>query len=141
MLASRGYWDFGYGIEPADESGEQGYAAARRAREIARRMQRPDLELLALDALSSGLNVRGLYGHAEPIDNERLAIARTIRDPFEVGDTFYTAAWSALDVGHYPRIVSLIEECDALDLEFVPIGPLSLCVLAQVPMGRVGRAP
>ena len=136
LLASRGYWDFGYGIEPGDESGEQGYAAARQAREIARRMQRPDLELLALDALSSGLNVRGLYGHVEPLDNERLAIARTIRDPFEVGDTFYTAAWSALDVGHYPRILSLIEECDALDLEFVPIGPLSLCVLAQVPMGQ-----
>jgi class 3 adenylate cyclase len=136
LLASRGYWDFGYGIEPGDESGEQGFAAARRAREIARRMQRPDLELLALDALTSWLGIRGLYGDAEPIDNERLAIARTIRDPFEVVDTFYTAAWSALEVGHYSRIIALREECDALELEFAPIGPLSLCVLAQVPMGQ-----
>ena len=136
LLASRGYWDFGYGIDPADESGEQGHAAGQRAREMARRMQRPDLQLITLDALSSGLNIRGLYGHVEPLDNERLAIARTVRDPFEVGDTFYTAAWSALDVGHYPRIIALAAECDELNLEFVPIGHLSLCVLARVPMGE-----
>ncbi|MDX6628988.1 MAG: hypothetical protein QOH00_1234 [Gaiellales bacterium] len=136
LLASRGYWDFGYGIDPADESGEQGYAAAQRARDIARRLERPDLELIALDALTSGLNVRGLYGLAEPLDYERLAIARTVRDPFEVGDTFYTAAWSSLDVGHYSQVVALAAEFDSLNLELVPIGHLSLVVLAQVPLGE-----
>ena len=136
LLASQGYWDFGYGIDPADESGARGFAAAQRAREIAQRLERPDLELMTLDSLTSGLNIRGLYGHSEPIDNERLAIARTIRDPFEVGDSFYTAAWSALDVGHYAQILALAEEFESLDLELIPIGLLSLRVLAQVPLGR-----
>ena len=71
LLASRGYWDFGYGIDPADESGARGFAAAQRAREITQRLERPDLELMTLDSLTSGLNIRGLYGHSEPIDNER----------------------------------------------------------------------
>src|SRR5471032_3333267 len=102
---------------------------------MARRMGRPDLELIAFDALSSGLNIRGLYGQAEPIDREALAIARTVRDPFEVADTFYTAAWSALDVGHYSEVLALAAEFDTLALETLPIGHLSLAVLAQVPLG------
>ena len=70
---SQGFWDFGFGVDPDDEGGERARAAAERAREIAQRLGRPDLELLALDALSAGLNVRGLYGLAEPIDRERLS--------------------------------------------------------------------
>jgi hypothetical protein len=69
LLASRGYWDFGYGIDPADEGGEQGYASAQRARDIARRLERPDLELVAIDSLTAWLCVRGLYGLAEPIEH------------------------------------------------------------------------
>jgi hypothetical protein len=140
LLASQGYWDFGYGIDPADDSGERARAAAGRARDIARRLARTDLELTALDSLSSGLNIRGMYGQAEPIDRERLALARTIRDPFEVGDSFYTAAWSALAVGRYADAVALTAEFEALGLDFVPIGPLSLAVLAQVPMGAWDQA-
>ena len=107
LLASQGYWEFGYGVDPADESGERCRAAAERAREAARRLGRPDLELIALDSLSAGLNIRGLYGHAEPIDRERLELARTLRDPFEVGDSFYTAAWSALAIGLYSEVIEL----------------------------------
>jgi class 3 adenylate cyclase len=135
LLASRGYWDFGYGIDPADDGGEQGYAAAQGARDVARRLGRPDLELLAIDSLTAWLSVRGLYGLAEPIEQARLAIARTIRDPFEVGDTFYTAAWCCLDVGDYPQVVALAAEYQSLELEFAPIGHLALTVLAQVPLG------
>ena len=135
LLASKGYWGFGYGVDSADESGEIGRAAAERARGIAHRLGRPDLELVAFDSLSSGLNIRGLYGLAAPIDRERLDLARTLRDPFEVGDSFYTAAWSALAVGKYPEVLALLDEFEAMGLDLLPIGPLALAVLAQVPLG------
>ena len=135
LLASKGYWGFGYGVDSADESGEIGRAAAERARGIAHRLGRPDLELVAFDSLSSGLNIRGLYGLAAPIDRERLDLARTLRDPFEVGDSFYTAAWSALAVGQYPDVLALLDEFEAMGLDILPIGPLALAVLAQVPLG------
>jgi class 3 adenylate cyclase/tetratricopeptide (TPR) repeat protein len=135
LLASQGYWAFGYGIDPADESGEVGRSAAERARRIARRIGRPDLELTALDSISSGLNIRGLYGLVVPLDRERLELARALRDPFEVGDSFYTAAWSALAVGHFADVVALAAEFEAMDLDIVPLGHLSLAALARVPLG------
>jgi hypothetical protein len=135
LLASQGYWEFGYGIDPADEGGERARAAARRAREVARRIGRPDLELTALDSLTSGFNVRGLYGLAEAIDLERVELARALRDPFEVSDSFYTAAWSALEVGRYRDVVELVTEYEAMDVGLASFGQLSLAVLARLPLG------
>jgi class 3 adenylate cyclase/tetratricopeptide (TPR) repeat protein len=135
LLASKGYWEFGFGIDPADESGEPGRRAAERARDIAQRIGRPDLELMTLDSLTSGLNVRGLYGIAEPIDRERLELARALRDPFEVSDTFYTAAWSCFEVGHYSDAVALAAEYVATAPDVLPLGSLSIAVLARVPLG------
>jgi tetratricopeptide (TPR) repeat protein len=135
LLAAQGYWEFGYGIDPADPDGDRGRRAAERAREVARRLGRLDLELLTLDALTSGMNIRGLYGRAERFDSERLDIARTIRDPFEVGDSFYTVAWSALEVGRYHDVLALFDEFEALRLSVEAFGQLSLVVLAQLPLG------
>jgi class 3 adenylate cyclase/tetratricopeptide (TPR) repeat protein len=140
LLGTQGFWDFGFGVDPDDESGRRGWTAAERAREIARRLKRPDLELLALDALTSGMNVRGLYGLAEPIDRERLEIARGVRDPFEVADTFYTAAWSAYEVGHYGTAVALAAEFEAGGSAVPPLGHLSLTVLSRLPLGEWDEA-
>ena len=140
LLASQGFWDFGFGVDPDDESGRRGWKAAERAREIARRLERPDLELLALDALTSGMNVRGLYGLAEPIDRERVEIARGVRDPFEVADTFYTAAWSAYEVGHYGSVLALTAEFEAGGFPVPPMGHLSLAVLSRLPLGEWDEA-
>jgi SAM-dependent methyltransferase len=140
LLASQGFWEFGFGAEPNDESGALGTQAAERARAIAQRLERPDLELLCLDALSAGINVRGLYGLAEPLDRERLDIARGIRDPFEVADTFYTAAWSAYEVGQYNTVLSLAAEFEERDLEVPPLGVLSLTVLSRVALGQWDEA-
>ncbi|HSD81788.1 MAG TPA: adenylate/guanylate cyclase domain-containing protein, partial [Solirubrobacteraceae bacterium] len=140
LFAAQGFWDFGFGIDAADPAGDRARRAAERARDIARRLGRPDLELLALDAITANLNVRGLYGQAEPFDRERLVIARGVRDPFEVSDSYYTAAWSAVEVGMYRDAVALATEFAAMDHHVPPIGPLSLSALARLSLGEWDEA-
>jgi len=84
--------------------------------------------------------VRGLYGQADEIDRERLRIARGVRDPFEVADTYYTAAWAAYEVGHYRTAVELCAEFEAGDYAATPLGPLSLSVLARMSLGEWDEA-
>lgn len=135
LLSTQGYWEFGFETDANDELAERGRIAATRAREMARRLGRRDLELLALDALGSGPWFRGHYGRAPEIDRARLEIARTIRDPFEVGDSFYTVAWGLLEVGRYRDVIALLAEYDALGTGTSPIGLLSLAVLSRFAMG------
>ncbi|HEX4690239.1 MAG TPA: adenylate/guanylate cyclase domain-containing protein [Solirubrobacteraceae bacterium] len=140
LLATQGYWEFGFGIDPADADGARAHRAVERAREIARRMERLDLELLTLDAMTCGVNARGLYGRAEGWDSERLEIARTIRDPFEVLDSFYTVAWSQYEVGRYREVLALYEEFEALGLSVESFGHMSLSVLSRVELGEWDEA-
>jgi tetratricopeptide (TPR) repeat protein len=135
LLASKAYWEFGFGIDPANDRREEGAAAAQRARDVARRLGRRDLELMTLDALTAVLIVRGLYGLAGPVDLERLEIARSVRDPFEVGDSFFTAAWSALDIGNYREVVALGVEYESLKVDAPLVGQLSYCAVARLPLG------
>jgi len=65
-----------------------------------------------------------------------MAIARHVRDPFEVVDTYYTAAWAAYEVGHYRTAVDLCAEFEAGDYAATPLGVLSLSVLARVVLGE-----
>ena len=97
FLASRwrrAYWEFGFGVQHSTTRSTRGRVAAERARGIAGGLDRLDLEAVALDALSAGLNVRGHYGlkPTRGIDEDRLAIAR--RDPRPVrgeATPFYTS--------------------------------------------------
>jgi tetratricopeptide (TPR) repeat protein len=140
LLATQAYWEFGYGIDPDPTEHERARDAAVRAREMAQRLGRPDLELLTMDALTSGFNVRGHYGQSEPIDRERLELARRVHDPFEVIDSFYTAGWSALEVGRYTEVVALADEIEARELEIPALGSVALTALACVPLGRWDEA-
>ena len=65
-------------------------------------------------------------------------MARTLRDPFEVGDTFYTAAWSSYAVGDYRDVVELAAEFEALGIDVVPIGQLARGARPRAAR-RVGR--
>ncbi len=108
---------------------------SQRAREVAQRLGRPDLELVALDSISAVLNIRGHYGYAEPIDRERVEITRLVREPFEISDTYYTAGWSALEVGNYRVVVALAAEFEALNVDLPPLGQLANSVIARLPLG------
>ena len=135
LLASKAYWELGFGIDPANDRREEGAAAAHRAREMARRLGRRDLEVMTLDALTAVLIVRGLYGLAGPVDRERLEIARTVRDPFEVGDSFFTAEWSAVDIGNYRDVIALAAEYESLKVDAPLVGHLSFCAVARLALG------
>jgi class 3 adenylate cyclase len=140
LLATQGYWEFGFGIDPEDPDGARAHRAVEHAREIAKRMGRLDLELMTLDAMTCGVNARGLYGLAEGWDSERLEIARTIRDPFEVLDSFYTVSWSQYEVGRYREVLRLFEEFEALGLSVESFGHISLTVLSRVELGEWDEA-
>ena len=135
LCVAQGLWDFGFGIDPEDPDGVRAQRAAERARELAQQLGRPDLELMSLDALTAGWQMRGLYGLAEAANRERLEIARTVSDPFEVSDTYYTAAWAKLDIGRYEDVVALTDEFIARDTDVEPIGQLSLSAVARLALG------
>ncbi len=65
---------------------------------------------------------------------------RGVRDPFEVTDTYYTAAWSAYEVGHFRTAVELCAEFVAGDYAATPLGVLSLSVLSRVALGEWDEA-
>ena len=90
---------------------------------------------MALDSISAVLNIRGHYGYAEPIDRERVEITRLVREPFEISDTYYTAGWSALEVGNYRVVVALAAEFEALNVDVAPLGQLANSVIARLPLG------
>jgi tetratricopeptide (TPR) repeat protein len=86
------------------------------------------------------LTARGLSGLAELIDGERLELARSVHDSFEVLDSFYTAGWSALEVGRYEYVIELADEVLARDLEIQPLGSVALAAIAHVPLGNWDEA-
>ena len=138
LLASQGYWDVRLRHRARRRQRRPGArGAAERAREIAQRLGRPDLELMALDSISAGLNIRGLYGFAEPIDRERLELARPVRDPFEVGDTLlHGRVVGPRRSATTASVVALAAEFEALDARTSRrSGHLATAVLARLPLG------
>jgi tetratricopeptide (TPR) repeat protein len=135
LLASEGNWTVGFAAEATASNIQRGHRAAERARDMARRLGRADLELMALDALGAAEYAHGHFGLAERYDHERLQILRTIRDPFEIADTYFTACWTALEVGRFAEVVTLGEEFDNARTGN-PVGALALRAAARIPLGQ-----
>ena len=101
---------------------------------------RPDLELLALDAIVAGLNMRGLYGLAEPIDRERARDHRAGPRPVRGRSTPTTPPpGRPIEVGRYRDVVALAAEFEALD-ERCPAARPAVAGGARAPAARrLGR--
>ena len=82
---------------------EYARALAAGAAAAAERMQRPDLVLLALDAVQHNLQRQMRFGEAFEVALHRLEIARTAGDLGELGDSFAVAAWAGIYVGDFAR--------------------------------------
>jgi hypothetical protein len=100
LLLGKAFWSFAFPMY-SDEADEIGRAAGEEARALAREMGRPDLECATLDALSSIDLIRGYQGRLTSIMADRIEIARTLIDPWEIGDAYQVAADTALLVGNY----------------------------------------
>jgi class 3 adenylate cyclase len=90
---------------------EEARTAGEAAAEMAERLGRPDLLSAALDGVESGLITEGLYGPIEPLVRRRLDLAATVlEDPWELGDIYNMAAWTAFARGRYRGAVQLSAE-------------------------------
>ena len=112
LLTARAFGPFSFGAGRELRPGE--YEASRedgrRAAEIAMRIGRPDLASAALDAIGSAGITLGLYGPNADIVERRLELARSLDDPWEVGDIYAMGAWFATHLGDYARAAELASE-------------------------------
>jgi class 3 adenylate cyclase/tetratricopeptide (TPR) repeat protein len=86
------------GISP-----DEAQRSAIRGLEMARRLDLPDVQSAALDALMSQALVTGRIQQAAEIADRRLELVDQVRDPWEIGDTYAMAAWLSYDLGDYER--------------------------------------
>ena len=137
LLCAQGAWEFGYELEFDDAERERRTAFAERAVAVAERLDRPDLVMIALDIVTAQLSAQGLFGHLTEVDARRLEIARQVRDGFEVGDAFYTAAWTVFDVGEYDKAILIAAEGTARleDLGAQPLGTRAIESIARYSTG------
>lgn len=68
---------------------------------MARRLGRVDLELAALDAVSSISTIQGLYAGHWPLVERRLRLVERYEDFWEYGDAYALASWHTGDVGKW----------------------------------------
>ena len=77
---------------------------------MAERIGRPDLAVVALDAVQHNLQRAGRYTEANAAARHRLELARSAGDTSELSDSYATAAWNATYVGAFEEAVVLATE-------------------------------
>jgi class 3 adenylate cyclase/tetratricopeptide (TPR) repeat protein len=108
----------------SDEEWEAAEAEAMRAAEIARSLNRVDLESAALDAAGSTFFGRGLYVDAVPVDDRRTGLLDELDDPGEIGDILAVSAWSRTMIGRYREGVRFCVEGVTKVAEFEEAPPV-----------------
>ena len=105
LLTLRAFEPFGFGWRmPIDhDDRERALESGIRAAEMARKIERVDLESAALDGAGSAIIGEGMYGQQRFLDlqQRRLEIAEVTEDPWEIGDIFAMGAWTQTLIGNY----------------------------------------
>jgi tetratricopeptide (TPR) repeat protein len=109
LLLGKAFWPFAFRLF-SEEADAAGRIAGDEARALARELGRPDLECAAFDALSSIDFVRGYHGRLIPEIAARIEVAKTLIDPWEIGDAYQVAADNALTVGNYRAALEFARE-------------------------------
>jgi hypothetical protein len=108
LLTAQSFWSNGY---PASSSHllepELAREAGETAAEMAERIGRPDLAVVALDAVQHNLQRAGRYTEANAAARHRLELARSAGDTSELSDSYATAAWNATYLGAFDEAVIL----------------------------------
>jgi class 3 adenylate cyclase len=122
LLTAQSFWWNGYpgstsGLVDPRSAGEAGEAAA----EMAERIGRPDLAVMALDAVQHNLQRQGRCREADAAARHRLELARGVGDLNELGDSFAIAVWNDVYLGAFPGAHTLGSEGYRLLREDVPL--------------------
>jgi tetratricopeptide (TPR) repeat protein len=102
LMTAMAFWPHGYPTtktsyaDPA-EAEHVGRAAA----EMALRLGRPDLAVVALDSVQHSLQQQLRYADAMASGLERLELAKSAGDLSELGDSYAVAAWNAVFFGAF----------------------------------------
>jgi class 3 adenylate cyclase len=111
LLTAVSMWPFGFPDEAGTEADrERGLRAGLEAAEMARRLNRPELESAARDGTESYYMVQGLYGVDYPGKHRRLELVDRLADPLEVGDVFAMSSGTELATGRYREAFRLADE-------------------------------
>ncbi|TMK20479.1 MAG: hypothetical protein E6G68_04580 [Actinobacteria bacterium] len=106
---------------------------------MARRLGRPDLESAALDAAMSGWTARGVYNRTKHLIERRLELVDSISDPWELGDIYGMAAWTAVCIGAYREASAFADKGSVITVEELPgiaIHNLSWRAIARYRLGE-----
>jgi len=102
LLIAQAFWSHSY---PQTSSPFLDIEVAREAAEAAaamgERIGRPDLAVVALDAVQDSFQRASRYREAYAASRQRLDLARTAGDLAELGDCYAVAAWNAAYLGSF----------------------------------------
>jgi class 3 adenylate cyclase len=115
LLLARAFVPYAFGSHRyiSDDECDEAAAEGGRAADMARRLDRPDLESASLDGAGTALWVRGLYGPSLPNMRRRLGLADVLEDPWELGDIFDVAAWTFAMIGDYREAIRMTDRSEA----------------------------
>jgi class 3 adenylate cyclase len=102
LMTAQAFWGHGYRETDSPDADpmraeEIGSAAA----EMALRIGRPDLAVVALDSVQHNLQRQLRYEAADEASRRRLELARGAGDLGELGDSYAGASWNAIYVGSF----------------------------------------
>jgi hypothetical protein len=102
LLLTQSFWEHAY---PETSLPYRDPRLAREAAEaavaMAERIGRPDLAVVALDAVQDSFQREARYRDSGAAARRRLELARTAGDVAELGDSFAVAAWNALYLARF----------------------------------------
>jgi len=103
LLTVIGFWPYATDGQEGTEliSTEKAQQSAREAADMARRLDRPELESGALDGLVSSYITAGNYGAADPLNSRRLQLFDSLTDSWERGDLCAMGGWVSYHTANY----------------------------------------
>jgi class 3 adenylate cyclase/tetratricopeptide (TPR) repeat protein len=108
LMTAQAFWGHGYPeTESPDGDPVRAEQVGSAATEMALRIGRPDLAVVALDSVQHNLQRQLRYQAAHESARRRLELARTAGDLGELGDSYAVAAWNAIYFGSFEEARTL----------------------------------
>jgi class 3 adenylate cyclase/tetratricopeptide (TPR) repeat protein len=122
LLAAKGFWAHGFpAAVRTDQEHDEFHQAAQAAADMALGLGLTELALTALDAVQAGYLARGLHREELQVAERRRDLTETIRDPWELGDTFAMLANAYYHLGRFTEAAGAAGRGFELVLDEIPL--------------------